>query len=109
MLFPNEKPLEAVFENEFVSMTSAPVGLIELMATRQRLMHELPRALQSRHRQFLLSMVRAEPQWQLLPQAHISQLPALQWKLQNLIKLKRNAAKFRQQHDDLAARLERAM
>ncbi len=92
MLFPDEKPLEAVFENEFVSMTSA-VGLIELMATRQRLMHELPRALQPRHRQFLLSMVRAEPQWQLMPHSHIAQLPALQWKLQNLIELKRNAAK----------------
>ena len=109
VLFPNEKPLEAVFENEFVGMTSVPVGLGELIETRQRLMHELPRALQPWHRQFLLSMVRAEPQWQLLPHAHIAQLPALQWKLQNLAKLKKNADKFRQQHDVLAARLERAI
>ena len=109
VLFPNEKPLEAVFENEFVGMTSAPVGFDELIATRQRLMHELPRALQPRHRQFLLSMMRAEPQWYLLPHAHIAQLPALQWKLQNLIRLKRSADKFRQQHDELAARLERAV
>jgi hypothetical protein len=109
VLFPNEKPLEAVFENEFVGMTSVPVGLGELIETRQRLMHELPRALQPRHRQFLLSMVRAEPQWQLLPHAHIAQLPALQWKLHNLAKLKKNADKFRQQHDELAARLERAI
>jgi len=109
VLFPNEKPLEAVFENEFVGMTSVPVGLGELIETRQRLMHELPRALQPRHRQFLLSMVRAEPLWQLLPHAHIAQLPALQWKLHNLAKLKKNADKFRQQHDELAARLERAI
>lgn len=109
VLFPNEKPLEAVFENEFVGMTSVPVGLGELIETRQRLMHELPRALQPRHRQFLLSMVRAEPTWQLLPHAHIAQLPALQWKLHNLTKLKKNADKFRQQHDELAARLERAI
>lgn len=108
VLFPNEKPLEAVFENEFVGMTSAPVGLDGLLATRQRLMYELPRALQPRHRQFLLSMVRAEPEWQLLPHAHLAQLPALQWKLHNLAKLKKNADKFRQQHDELAARLMRA-
>jgi predicted nucleotidyltransferase component of viral defense system len=107
VLFPNEKSLEAVFENEFVGMTSAPVGLDELIATRQRLMHELPRALQPRHRQFLLSMVSAEPQWHLLPHAHLAQLPALQWKLHNLAKLKKNADKFRRQHDELAARLER--
>jgi hypothetical protein len=108
VLFPNEKPLEAVFENEFVGMTSAPVGLDELTATRQRLMHELPRALQTRHRQFLLSMVRAEPQWHLLPHAHLAQLPALHWKLHNLARLRKNADKFRRQHDELAARLERA-
>ena len=89
-------------------MTSVAVGLHELLATRHRLMQELPRALTPRHRQFLLSMVCAEPQWQLLPHAHIAQLPALQWRLHNLIKLKRNAAKFGQQHDELAARLERA-
>lgn len=108
VLFPNEKPLEAVFESEFVGMTSAPVRLDELVATRRRLMHELPRALLPRHRQFLLSVVRAEPAWDLLPYAHVERLPALQWKLQNLAKLKKNDRKFKQQHDELAARLERA-
>jgi hypothetical protein len=45
----------------------------------------------------------------LLPHAHLAQLPALQWKLHNLAKLKKNADKFRRQHDELAARLERAI
>jgi hypothetical protein len=108
VLFPREKALEAVFENEFVGMTSGPVSVGQLLATRQRMMRELPRVLHPRHRQFLLSIVRAEPQWDLLPYAHIVQLPALQWKLQNLKKLKRNVDKFEQQHDELAARLERA-
>lgn len=44
VLFPNEKPLDVVFESEFVGMTSAPVQLGELVTTRQRLLHELPRA-----------------------------------------------------------------
>jgi len=52
--------------------------------------------------------VRAEPEWQLLRHAHIAELPALQWKLHNLTKLRKNADKFRRQHDELAARLERA-
>ena len=108
VLFPNEKPLEVVFESEFVGMTSAPVQLGELVTTRQRLLHELPRALQPRHRRFLLSVVRAEPEWQLLPHAHVAELPALQWKLHNLMKLRKNADKFKFQHDELAARLARA-
>lgn len=108
VLFPREKALGTVFENEFFGMTLAPVSVDQLLATRQRMMRELPRVLHPRHRQFLLSIVRAEPQWDLLPYAHIVQLPALQWKLQNLKKLKRNVDKFEQQHDELAARLERA-
>ena len=108
VLFPNEKPLEAVFDNEFVGMTVEPARLNDLLATRRRLLEELPRALLPRHRQFLMSIVRADPNWSLLPFAHIPQLPALQWKLRNLIQLRnRNAEKFRQQHDELIARLER--
>jgi len=108
VLFPKEKSLDAVFEAEFVGMTSQPVTLDELLATRARMLAELPRALQPRHCEFLLSMVRGEPRWDLLPYAHLEHLPALQWKLQNLAKLRKNAAKFQFQHDELAARLMRA-
>ena len=68
---------------------------------------ELPRALTAAHCDFLLSLVRAEPAWELMPFKHLQQLPALQWKLLNLQKLKsRNAARFTAQHDELAIRLE---
>lgn len=108
VLFPKEKPLETVFAAEFEGMTLAPVALHELLVTRQRMLTELPRALLPRHRNFLLSMLRTEPDWSLLPQAHLTELPALQWKLQNLLRLKKNAAKFKMQHDELAARLNQA-
>lgn len=108
VLFPNEKPLKAVFEAEFEGMTTEPVQLGALLATRRRMFEELPRALLPRHCDFLLSMVRTEPDWALLPHAHLERLPALQWKLENLNRLKKNAAKFRLQHDELAARLAQA-
>lgn len=105
VLFPTEKPIEAVFSNDFVGMTSTPIDLDELLTTRQRLIDELPKALHARHRNFLLSVARAEPDWRLLPHAHLERLPALQWKLQNLAALRRNAGKFKHQHDVLAERL----
>lgn len=108
VLFPNEKALGDVFSNEFEGMTSSPVHLDDLLATRGRMLTELPRALLPRHCEFLLSMVRAEPDWALLPYAHIEKLSALQWKLRNLNQLRKNAPKFRQQHDELAARLVQA-
>jgi len=89
-------------------MTMEPVQLNALQATRRRMLDELPRALLPRHCDFLQSMVRAEPIWSLLPYAHLEQLPALQWKLQNLFRLRKNAAKFQAQHDELATRLAHA-
>ena len=60
-----------------------------------------------RHRDFLLSLTRAEPDWTLLPFAHAEHLPALRWKLENLGRLRRNAEKFKQQHSLLCEGLER--
>lgn len=107
VLFPNEKPLEAVFKAEFEGMTTLPIELAHLQATRRRMLNELPRALRPHHCEFLLSMVRAEPNWSLLPYRHLAHLPALQWKLENLRRLRKNPAKFQLQHDELAARLNR--
>lgn len=107
VLFPEKLPLEPTFTNEFTGLTSADVALPLLEQTQQRLIAQLPQALTSRHRDFLLSLVRAEPDWALMPFAHLQHLPALQWKLLNLRKLKsRDARRFAAQHDELAARFE---
>jgi hypothetical protein len=56
-----------------------------------------------RHRDFLLSLVRAEPEWDLMPFCNLQHLPALQWKLLNLRKLKaRDAGRISDQRDKLA-------
>ena len=74
-------PLEPAFTSEFVGMTREEVGLAALEQTQDRLMTHLPGALTASHRDFLLSLVSAEPAWELMPFKHLSQLPALQWKL----------------------------
>jgi hypothetical protein len=106
VLFPSIKPLGPIFENEFEGMTFEAVHLTALEAVRERMLHELPRALSARQREFLLSMVRAAPDWTLLPHPHIEHLPALQWKLLNLEKLRKSGKRFAQQHDELATRLD---
>lgn len=107
VLFPRKLPLNPTFDNEFVGMTRAPIALATLQQVQDRLVDELPRTLTNSHREFLLSLVRAEPQWDLMPFAHLAQLPALQWKLLNLRNLRsRNRRRFDQQHETLAAKLE---
>jgi len=105
VLFSNPQPMAETFNNEFVGMTSDPISLIELNLTQKRLMAELPQALTREHRDFLLSLVQATPDWSLMPFNHLHQMPAIKWKLMNLVKLKKsNPNKFAQQHEMLSAR-----
>jgi hypothetical protein len=56
---------------------------------------------------FLLSLVRDEPQWELLEVPHARELPAIKWKLQNLAALKRdNPTKFSDQYQGLSERFK---
>lgn len=88
VLFSADVPLETIYENHFRGMTSDEVSLGTLLQTRADMKRDLPRALTPDHKSFLLSLVKAEPQWDLMPFPHLKNLPALKWKLANLAKLK---------------------
>lgn len=105
VLFSNDLGMSTAFENEFIGMAQIPVTLEELQAVRSKLREALMPALTSSHRRFLLSLVAGEPEWGLMACPHLSRLPAVQWKLKNLLKLKRtNADKFARQTEQLQKR-----
>ncbi len=106
VLFSRDVDMATAFANEFVGLTRDPVALEELHQVRQRLKETLPAALTPSHRQFLLGLVAGEPDWNLMHCAHLSELPAIRWKLLNLAKLKKaNPRKFAQQLKELRSRL----
>jgi hypothetical protein len=74
VLFPKTLPLEAAFTNEFAGMTRDGVALDLLKEAQERLIAQLPRALSTSHREFLLSLVRAEPAWERRPEARSQRL-----------------------------------
>jgi len=105
VLFSNDIDLAPVFENEFVGMTQTPISLAELQKVRAKLKKQLPAVLTDNHRQFLVGLVSGEPDWQLMKCPHLQKLPAIQWKLQNLARLKKsNPTKFAQQAGELRER-----
>ena len=79
VLFPRPQPLKAVFDSEFQGMTRIPVTLDSLLSTQEQLFQMLPRALTPAHHQFLKSLVKLEPSWELMPFAHLSEMPAIRW------------------------------
>ena len=105
VLFSNDIDLAPAFENEFVGMTQNPISLLELQKVRAKLKRELPAKLTAAHRQFLIGLVSGEPDWQLMRCPHLEKMSAIQWKLQNLARLKKaNPKKFAQQAVELEAR-----
>jgi len=103
VLFSKDKIMAVTFEQQFEGMTSEPVSLAELEEARRSLRQLLLDGLKDHHKRFLLGLVRLEPDWSLMPFAHLQELPALKWKMQNLAKLRRtNPKKFELQSIELA-------
>ena len=104
VLFSADVQIDAIYESHFRGMTMEEVSLDDLKKTRATLKAELPKALTQQHKDFLLSLVKAEPAWDLMPFEHLKDLPALKWKMINLEKLKSNKSMFEQQYERLAER-----
>jgi len=107
VLFSRDVDMAAPFENEFQGMTQTPISLAELQAVRAKLKGELPARLTADHRQFLVGLAAGEPDWQLMKCPYLQKLPAIQWKLHNLARLKTsNPKKFAQQAEELRVRFD---
>jgi hypothetical protein len=106
VLFASEKDIRLAYESQFSGMTAEETPLDQLLDVRARLLRELPASLDEAERAFLRSLVRAEPDFDLLGIPHLGDLPALRWKVENLRKLaSNNPAKLRAQADALDERL----
>jgi predicted nucleotidyltransferase component of viral defense system len=106
VLFPTPKDIRLAYEGSFAGMTTEPVTMEALLETRDRLFLELPAALDANEREFLRTLVHVEPDWALLGIAHLKELPAIRWRLQNLEKLARtNPDRLSALADALAQRL----
>ncbi|WP_321917030.1 nucleotidyl transferase AbiEii/AbiGii toxin family protein [Paraburkholderia sp. J11-2] len=105
VLFAKPHSLAHEYEAGFVGMTVDEVSLSRLEEVQAQLHHDLPRALSPKQREFLLSLVRLAPDWALMPYAHLSDMPAIRWKIENLRKLR---TRDKQRFADQEARLQGA-
>jgi len=90
LLDPNKKDFRRIFEQDFAGMTAEEVAYDELVAVRESLIETLNETITENEKKFLLSIKQAEPDWDLMPVAGIDHLPAIQWKLFNIRKMKKS-------------------
>ena len=84
LLCPHRKDLQRVYADQFAGMTLAPVPLSVLEETREELIVRLNSDLTLAEREFLLSLKRLVPRWDLLGLPGVERLPGPHWKLYNL-------------------------
>ncbi len=104
LLAPPAIPIEELYTEEFVGMTREGIALSDLETARTRLIADIRSRLTGKSAAFLLLLHDAEPDFALVDLPQAERLPAVQWKLLNLRKLKaENPAKHAEQGEMLKA------
>ncbi len=88
LLAPSRLDISKEFARGFSGMTEQPVTLEELLQTREELIANIVGRMPEAHRKFLISFKKCEPDWRLLDLPGAEALPAVQWRLDNLRKMK---------------------
>jgi len=106
LLNPSFQPLQGVFEREFEGMSNLPVTVADLEAARERLVKDIQDRLTGPVASFLRTLGDAAPDFSLINLEAAENLPAVQWKVINLQKLRTdNVEKFEFQKASLEALL----
>lgn len=104
VLVPNFQDQRQAMENQFTGMSDEPFTYEDFERTREQLVKTVNQGLTETDKKFLLSVKNCEPDWSIY---NFERFPAVQWKLQNLRKLKdSNPNKHKQLYEALKEKLE---
>ena len=106
VLSPKLKDQRHAFDGQFEGMAFLPFTYDDYEATRQRLVAELGATLTADDKTLMLSFKAGEPDWRLSGMTELEHMPAVQFKLANIRKLKAaNPAKHSAAFETLRAHL----
>lgn len=77
LLRPNLKDISEEFNSQFDGMTRMPVKISELEVARAEMINSFAKFMTDHDKQFLLSVKRGQPDWELFPVPGIEQLPSV--------------------------------
>lgn len=89
LLDPARKDIRQTYEREFAGMTVDDVRYEDLVAAREALIETLRKDITDAEKGFLVSLKEGKPKWDRLGIEGIEKLPAIQWKLTNIRKMKK--------------------
>ncbi|MCD6141785.1 nucleotidyl transferase AbiEii/AbiGii toxin family protein [Candidatus Bipolaricaulota bacterium] len=87
LLAPKLRDINQLYADQFVGMTRNDVSLDDLLEVQHNLADIIVHALDDSEKEFLISVKRGEPKWELVEIDHLDQLPSIRWKLINIRKM----------------------
>ncbi len=87
LLSPNFQDFRQAYEAEFKGMSSIEVSYQELGKIRKELPSLILSKLSRNERKFLLSVKMGIPDFSLLSISGLENLPAIKWKVENILKM----------------------
>lgn len=84
ILNPRWGEVRPVLEREFQGMVVEPVTAEELRIVGEQLVSRLHEEMTQDEKRFIVSVKEGKPLWDLLGVSGAENLPAVQWKLQNI-------------------------
>ena len=103
ILRPHPLDQKSAFNRQFSGMSAIPFTYDDFENTREHLVKSILSVLSDRDRLFLMSFKRGKPDWELFPVPVIKEMPAVLWKLNNILSLKKINP---QKHIELTKKLE---
>ncbi|RLD55233.1 MAG: nucleotidyl transferase AbiEii/AbiGii toxin family protein [Bacteroidetes bacterium] len=88
LISPILKDQRLAFKTQFAGMTSVEFSYDDYINTRNELIEIIKNKLSSDDKEFILSFEMGKPKWELFSIPILQDLPAIQWKLININKLK---------------------
>jgi hypothetical protein len=96
-LQPNSIDQTDALENQFNGMSNVEFSYSDFEKARTNLITEVNEALTEVDKDFILSFEEGMPDWDKCCAGDLSNYPSVKWKLQNIIKLKKNNPQKHQQ------------
>lgn len=90
---PNFQDQRTLFAKHFDGMALVPFTYDDFETTREQLDTEIHARLTQDDRAFLITFKQGQPDWSLFPADDLRNMPAVQWKLANILRLKQDRAK----------------
>ena len=105
VIIPNFQDQRSALANQFSGTTDKPFTYEDYERVREKLVATIHEHLTHRDKEFLLSVKNLTPDWSIYD---FQRFPSINWKLQNLQKLKdKNPDKHKEQYEALAKKLLR--